>query len=148
LRLGGAKSKPFRDTKGPGIRGVQTMLAIAQDQDPEKAARDTAIIRLAYGLGLRRGEIEDLGIGHVNLEGSTLSLLGKGRTDREPMTLPLNTRQALAAWLSVRGMEDARAPLFIALDRAMVSVFPAPTSITLSARSLGLVPGSKPGLTA
>jgi integrase/recombinase XerC len=118
LEAKGVKSKPYRDTKGPGVRGVQTMLAVAQEQGQEKAARDAAIIRLAYGLGLRRGEIEGLDIGHVDLESGTLSVLGKGRTEREPMTLPLNTKQALAAWLSMRGASDSKAPLFIALDRA------------------------------
>jgi integrase/recombinase XerC len=117
LEAKGVKSKAYRDTRGPGVRGVQSMLAIAQDQSPEKAARDAAIIRLAYGLGLRRGEIESLNIVHLDMEAGTLHVLGKGRTEREPMTLPLNTKQALEAWLSVRGTDDGNAPLFIALDR-------------------------------
>ena len=70
-----------------------------------------------HGLGLRRGEIEGIDTGHVDLKGGTLSVLGKGRTEREPMTLPLNAKQALEAWLAVRGTEDGKAPLFIALDR-------------------------------
>lgn len=118
LEAKGVKSKPYRDTKGPGVRGIQSMLAIAQEQAPEKAARDAAIIRLAYGLGLRRGEIEGLNVGHVGLEKGTLSVLGKGRTEREQMTLPMNTKLALESWLSMRVTNDANAPLFIALDRA------------------------------
>ena len=56
LEAKGVKSRPYRDTKGPGLRGVQAILAVAtDDKRPEKAARDAAIIRLAYGLGLRRG---------------------------------------------------------------------------------------------
>jgi integrase/recombinase XerC len=117
LEAKGVKSKSYRDTRGPGVRGVQSMLAIARDQGHEKTARDAAIIRLAYGLGLRRGEIESLNIVHLDVAAGTLHVLGKGRTEREPMTLPLNTKQALDAWLSVRGIEDGNAPLFIALDR-------------------------------
>ena len=117
LEAKGVKSKAYRDTRGPGVRGVQSMLAVAQDQSPEKAARDAAIIRIAYGLGLRRGEIESLNIGHLHLTAGTLHVLGKGRTEREPMTLPLNTKQTLEAWLGVRGTDDEDAPLFIALDR-------------------------------
>lgn len=117
LEAKGVKSKAYRDTKGPGVRGVQSMLAIAQDQGHEKAARDAAIIRLAYGLGLRRGEIESLNVVHLNIPAGTLHVLGKGRTEREPMTLPLNTKQALDAWLAVRGTDAEDAPLFIALDR-------------------------------
>ena len=117
LEAKGVKSKPYRDTKGPGLRGVQAMLAVATDRKrPEKAARDAAIIRLAYGLGLRRGEISGLNIGHCDLVGERLHVLGKGRSEREAMTIPANVKQALSAWLSVRGTDAPDAPLFIALD--------------------------------
>ena len=43
-------------------------------------------------------------------------MLGKGRSEREAMTIPANVKQALAAWLSVRGTDAPDAPLFIALD--------------------------------
>lgn len=117
LEAKGVKSKAYRDTRGPGVRGIQGMLSVAQDQKPEKATRDAAIIRLAYGLGLRRGEIESLDIGHVDLARGTVFVLGKGRTEREPMTIPANTKQALEDWLAVRGDCDQASPLFIALDR-------------------------------
>ncbi|MGO9459330.1 MAG: tyrosine-type recombinase/integrase [Rhodomicrobium sp.] len=117
LEAKGVKSRAYRDTKGPGVRGVQNMLAAANEQGPEKAARDAAIIRIAYGLGLRRGEIESLDIGHLDLAAGTLFVLGKGRTEREPMTLPSNVKTALAAWLAIRGTHDRAAPLFIAMDR-------------------------------
>jgi integrase/recombinase XerC len=117
LEAKGVKAKAYRDTRGPGVRGVQNLLSVAQDQKPEKAARDAAIIRLAYGLGLRRGEIESLDIGHVDLARGMLFVLGKGRTEREPLTIPANTKQALADWLAVRGACDQASPLFVALDR-------------------------------
>ena len=117
LEAKGVKSRPYRDTKGPGLRGVQAILAVATDHTrPEKAARDAAIIRLAYGLGLRRGEIASLDIGHCDLVGGTLPVLGKGRSEREAMTIPVNVKQALSAWLSVRGTDAPKAPLFVALD--------------------------------
>ena len=117
LEAKGMKSKPYRDTKGPGLRGVQTMLAVATDHKrPEKAGRDAAILRLAYGLGLRRGEIAGLNIGHCDLMGERLHVLGKGRSEREAMTIPANVKQALSAWLRVRGTDSPDAPLFVALD--------------------------------
>src|SRR5208337_2257675 len=117
LEAKGVKSKPYRDTKGPGLRGVQTLLAVATDHKrAEKAARDTAIMRLAYGLGLRRGEIAGLDIGHCDLMGERLYVLGKGRSEREAMTIPANVKQALLAWLRVRGTDAPDAPLFVALD--------------------------------
>jgi integrase/recombinase XerC len=117
LEAKGVQSKPYRDTKGPGLWGVQTILAGAKDHKwPEKAARDAAIIRLAYGLGLRRGEIASLDIGHCDIMGGTLHVLGKGHSEREAMTIPVNVKQALLAWLSVRGASAPDAPLFVALD--------------------------------
>jgi integrase/recombinase XerC len=96
---------------------VQAILAVATNHKrPKKAARDAAIIRLAYGLGLRRGEIAGLNIGHCDLLSERLHVLGKGRSEREAMTVPANVKQALSAWLSVRGADAPEAPLFIALD--------------------------------
>jgi integrase/recombinase XerC len=117
LEAKGVKAKAYRDTRGPGIRGVQSLISIAHEQLPQKAARDEAIVRLACGLGLRRGEIESLDVCHVDLSAGTLSVLGKGRMERELMTIPTNAKQALAAWISVRGAHDRTSPLFIALDR-------------------------------
>ena len=110
LEAKGMKSKPYRDTKGPGLRGVQTMLAVARDHKrPEKAASDAAILQLACGLGLCRGEIAGLNIGHCDLMGEKLHVLGKGRSEREAMTIPTNVKQALSAWLKVRGTGIATA---------------------------------------
>jgi integrase/recombinase XerC len=94
------------------------MLKTAMAGTPKKAARDTAIIRLAYSLGLRHGEIASLNISHVELEAGTLFVLGKGRTEREPMTMPANVKSALASWLALRGSDAPDAPLFISLDNA------------------------------
>ena len=117
LEAKGVKSRPYRDIKGPGLRGVQTILVVATDHKrPEKAARNSAIIRLAYGLGLRRGEIASLDIGHCDLVGEKLHVVGKGCSEREAMTIPANVKRALFAWLRVRGTDAPDAPLFVALD--------------------------------
>jgi integrase/recombinase XerC len=50
LEAKGERSQSYRDTRGPGIEGVQAMLARARRQDRRKAARDEAIVRLAFGL--------------------------------------------------------------------------------------------------
>jgi integrase/recombinase XerC len=51
----------------------------------------------------------------VDQGGGAVLVLGKGRREKACLTLPAATRQALAAWLAVRG--DAPGPLFVALDR-------------------------------
>ncbi len=95
---------------------MQQLLEAARDQEPRKAARDVAIVRLAFGLGLRRGEIASLDVGHVDLASGTLSIMGKGRGEREPLTVPPEIRDALAAWFQWRNAETPDAPLFICLS--------------------------------
>jgi integrase/recombinase XerC len=117
LEARGVKSKPYRDTRGPGVAAVQAMLEKAEaHRNPEKAARDTAILRLAFNMGLRRSEIASLDLGHVDLAGRKLYVLGKGHTEREALTIPTSAKHALADWLKVRGTADKNAPLFVALD--------------------------------
>ena len=118
LEAKGEKSKPYRDTRGPGTDGIQDLLAAARNQNPRKAARDVAILRLGYGLGLRRGEIVSLNIGHVDLEAGAVLVMGKGSSELEPLTLPANAKAALEAWLAVRGTDDPDAPLFVNVSRA------------------------------
>lgn len=115
LKAKAEKSQRYRDTRGCGIHGVQKLLNEAAGQDDRKAARDTAILRLAFGLGLRRNEIASLNIGHVDLAGNKLHVLGKGNRERIALTLPKNAKEALAAWLGHRGTGAPDAPLFINL---------------------------------
>jgi integrase/recombinase XerC len=121
LRLGarGEKADTYRDTKGPGLDGVRTMLAIAQHQpDRRKAARDTAIVLLAFGLGLRRAEIAALDIGDVDTAAKALMILGKGKADKRPVTLPDEVCSALEVWLTFRRSSDPAAPLFTSVSRS------------------------------
>ena len=108
----------YRDTRGPGREGYVAMLELAaQHKNKKLAARDVVILRLGYDLALRRGEIVSLDYpDHVDLELGRLHVLGKKRTEREPITLPTPTRLALVAWLAVRGEDPG--PLFLSLDRA------------------------------
>jgi integrase/recombinase XerC len=116
LEAKGERSQSYRDTRGPGIEGIQQMLARARRQDRRKAARDEAIIRLAFGLGLRRGEIAELNIGHADLDGGRLSIMGKGRAERELLTLPGEVTKAIERWLSFRNSADPDEALFISLS--------------------------------
>lgn len=69
---------------------------------------------LLIGLGLRRAEIESLDLSHHT--GDELQVLGKGRRQREGHHLPPVVRDALDAWIVMRGTEPG--PLFTNLDRA------------------------------
>lgn len=115
----GEKTVSYRDTKGPGLPAYLTMLAVARNQpDRRKAARDAAILMLAFGLALRRAEIVALNIGDVEIGGSRLSIIGKGRAEAQFLTLTPELKQALGGWLQYRRSSDPAAPLFIGLSRA------------------------------
>ena len=108
--------QPYRDTRGPGRDGFRAMLDAAGAQPGPKGLRDVALLRLLHDLGLRRSEAVRLDIDDVDLPGNRISLLSRGRSWKEPVTLPEPTRAALAAWLEARGSEPG--PLFVNFDRA------------------------------
>ena len=119
LEAQGVPSKALRDTRGPGVQAIQQMLTRARKQDRRKAARDETIIWLAFGLGLRRGEIAELNISHVDLDGDRLSIMGKGRAEREQLTLPAEVKKALERWLGLRNAINPDAALFVSLSSGM-----------------------------
>lgn len=116
LDVAGVKSESYRDTRGPGRGGVRRLLDTLASKTGPKARRDEALVRLLYDLGLRRGEAAALDLKDVDLTAGTVSILGKGRSQKELLTLPDPTRASLAAWIAVRGEEHG--PLFINQDRA------------------------------
>ncbi|HEX3756534.1 MAG TPA: tyrosine recombinase XerC [Rhizomicrobium sp.] len=76
------------------------------------AARDTALLTLLYGAGLRIGEALSLKRGDVPL-GATLTILGKGRKERSVPVLPVlaEALQTYAAKIPFPGA--ASSPLFL-----------------------------------
>jgi integrase/recombinase XerC len=106
LQIENMKSQSYRDTRGPGRAGYLAMLDHARKAKEPKAIRDTAILHLLYDLGLRRGEVTELKLTDLDLTAGTLSILGKGRTQREALTLPSETKKALAEWLRIRGTDS------------------------------------------
>jgi len=119
LRLKALPSVAYRDTRGPGVKAVGKMVAaIAGRKDTPKRHRDLAIQRMLFDLGLRRAEVCSLDLEHLELDGDEprVWVLGKGRKDREALTLPRETVAALRAWIAVRGGHPGA--LFVALDNA------------------------------
>jgi integrase/recombinase XerC len=98
----GLKAQSYRDTRGPGLAGTRALLVAASEKSPAKAARDIAIIRLMFDLGLRRGEVVGLDLDDVDHSGRRLWVLGKGRTQKEARTLPVPTLEAIDRWLALR----------------------------------------------
>lgn len=116
------KAERYRDTAGPGVGGWWKLWGAAGSAgDGPKARRDRAILRLLYDRGLRRGELAALDLADVDLDGEppAVAIVGKGRTERERLTVNAPTRRALADWVEARG--PAPGPLFVRLDRGATS---------------------------
>lgn len=104
-----------RDTRGPSLETIQAMLTIAARQPSPTGPRDVALLRLAYDLALRIGELARLDVADVDLKTGTLWIFGKGRRAKELLTMPQSSRDAVQAWLAVRGTKPG--PLLLSLSR-------------------------------
>jgi integrase/recombinase XerC len=135
LELPGEKLERSRDTRGFGLDDMHRLLGALEEREDAKAARDRALLRLAFDLGLRRGELAGLDLEHLDLEAGTLAVLGKGQESHELLTLPPETIAVLRAWLEQRGR--VAGPLFINFDRAGKGQRLTPTSIYRIVRELG-----------
>jgi integrase/recombinase XerC len=119
LDVDAPRLEPYRDTRGPGLDGWRQLLARAsQVASTPRGKRDLALIRLMHDLGLRRGECVALDLADVSLntDPAAISIVGKGRTESELLTLPEKPKEALREWIAVRGNEPG--PLFVRLDPA------------------------------
>ncbi|AWK90311.1 tyrosine-type recombinase/integrase [Azospirillum thermophilum] len=106
----------YRDTRGPGRETVKAMAAAAAGHGGLKGLRDAAIVRLLHDLGLRRGEVVALDIEDLDPSAGTLAVLGKGRRQKELVTVPAPTLAVVLEWVRRRG--DGPGPLFRSLDPA------------------------------
>lgn len=112
--LGSARRQ---DRSGPSRDDVAALLDACCDGSPA-GLRDAAMIRLAHNVGLRRHEVVNLALADVELEhadGAILRVLGKGRSELEPVRLDPATATSIRRWLEARGTEPG--PLFVRLNR-------------------------------
>lgn len=114
LEVSGLKVKKYRETAGPGRETYLKLLKTASNQSNEaKATRDVAILVMLHDLGLRRGEV--VGLDLDDLKEDHVWILGKGRTEKERLSLAKSTNRSLRLWTACRGFEPG--PLFYPLDR-------------------------------
>ena len=79
--------------------------------------RDTAIVELLYGTGIRVGELAALDVRDIDLHRGEVRVLGKGNKERI-VPIPVKAREALARWLDERRRPGVLAePLFTVLRR-------------------------------
>lgn len=116
LDLDGLVAEKLRDTRGPGKEGARAMMALLEKRTDRKARRDLAILHLLYDVALRRGEVCSLDLEHLELSWRSVWVMGKSRTQRQRVTLPVRTCEVLGEWVKVRGATTG--PLFIAFNPA------------------------------
>lgn len=78
-----------------------------------QAARDAALLAILLGCGLRRSEAANLDVDDVDLESSTLRVIGKGNRERIAH-MNGNVTMAVTAWIRARGSEPG--PLLSAME--------------------------------
>lgn len=95
--------------------GELTAILNACSDDSKAGIRDTAIICLGYGLGLRRAELYKMQLTDYNPDKLIIMVKsGKGNKSR---ILPIDNgaKQALEDWLSIRGLEPGS--MFLGINR-------------------------------
>lgn len=91
------------------------MMFAACDVSTVAAARDAALLAVAYGAGLRRSEINRLDLSDYDKATGKLIIRGKGNKER--LAYATNgSLLALAKWTSVRGSHPG--PLFLPVNKA------------------------------
>ena len=113
LRVKNVQHQSYRETKGPGIQNCKKILNHVRSSGGFKGIRNTAIVALLVTLALRRSEIANLNLDDLNLDSEppTISVMGKGRTERESISVPTVTVGTLTEYLKARGLEPG--PLFV-----------------------------------
>lgn len=97
------RAQAYKDTKGCGTAAVIEVITRLSAEESPAAIRDEAVIRLLWGLGLRRGEIARLDLSDVDFKARKLTILGKGRHEPEKLDLPDKVAGAIKRWLQHRG---------------------------------------------
>jgi integrase len=112
------KPGTVRDSRGPGREAVEQVFRHFWSLPATAPVlRDLGILHLLYDLGLRRGEISGLDLGHV--VGAAVMVKAKGKRTRQPLELPLATQESLQAWIRVRRGRDQA--LFVNFDTVHAS---------------------------
>ncbi|MDD9197516.1 tyrosine-type recombinase/integrase [Aliivibrio sp. S3MY1] len=108
--------KGSRLAKGRALSSHEIQLLFSSCNDQSiKGIRDSAILGVLLGCGLRRSEIVDCSIGSFNAEEGALRVLGKGNKERM-CYLPQQSLTLLDLWLTTVSGDNERA-LFTRIRR-------------------------------
>jgi len=115
----GEKSKSYRDTRGTDMDNLKRLLALP-DRTTLRGKRDYALLRLLCDNALRRAEVCALDVGDFQPTERRLAITGKGRGEKEWVTLHPTSAAATALYLAASGSADGsprtEGPLFLTCD--------------------------------
>lgn len=104
IKIMPVKSEPRRIARGPDKEGFERLLAHASQQtNAFKMKRDRAMLWLFFGLALRENEVVSLDMKDIELEEMKIKIRGKGFREQKYRTLSAEVRDAIKAWIEVRG---------------------------------------------
>jgi integrase/recombinase XerC len=113
----------------------------AEGDDPWLEARDSAMVELLYGSGLRVGELVGLDVhasstaqGWVDVDGAMAHVLGKG-SKRRMVPVGKTALEALQRWLSLRGPSGV-APVHASAADASAALFTGRRGTRLTPQSV------------
>lgn len=111
LARGRASSLPRLVT--PGAAGL---LLSSFDRNTLVGARDFAMVTMFARLGLRVGELVSMEVGDIDWRRGELVVRSKGGW-RDPLPLPVDVGDAIAAYLSARGPDETFRQVFLRVRR-------------------------------
>lgn len=105
------KAEKYKDTRGPGREVIQKLIDAESAKTTAPAARNLAIIRLNYDLGLRRGTIVRIDVADWERETASIWVKPKGKLERRRKDLSPQAQAAIERWMKFRG--SAPGPMFV-----------------------------------
>ena len=99
---GRAPGDAQRHPRAGGVETVAEMLRLAAEPSDSHAVRNVAMLRVMFDLALRVSEVRQLDVADLQLDRGALWVSGKGRAEKEVLSLPERTHGAITAWLRVR----------------------------------------------
>lgn len=103
-----------RSEKGRSLSVEELHKLVDFDDTDYITIRDSAIIALSYGAGLRRSETANLELSDINLVEGSVRIMGKGNKE-EVNTLSDKILSILQCWLDVRGNKSGK--LFLRVNK-------------------------------
>ena len=119
LNIKNERAEKYRDTSGISIPLFKKLIeSVAKQRNQAKASRDLAILHLLYSLALRRNELRLLSYPQdIDLKNGHIFITGKGKREKQKLSLPLSAIQVLQEWIHIRG--EWEGALFIQMSSAI-----------------------------